>query len=201
MPERNSIKQYISNGTYHVYNRGNDKQTIFNDDEDYRYFLHLLAAYLTKPNHFQEIKTRSFYKKIKLHAYCLMPNHFHLLLTQKRRMDMAKFIKCLSTRYTLYVNKKYKKTGHLYQGRYKARLITSDADFMNTSKYIHRNPTDIPAKLESYQYSSLGTYLSKHRTHSFLYHKDIYKYFNNNTHEYKAYIFLEDQILERTDLL
>ena len=143
MPAKNSIKTYIENGFYHVYNRGVEKRNIFLDEQDYRVFLSDLKIYLTpsvevidainkntnldnedkntKIHRLNELKNYS--EKINLICYVLMPNHFHLELQQIGKKDIGNFMQSLITKYTVYFNKKYKRVGSLFQGRYKAVLI------------------------------------------------------------------------------
>ena len=157
MPCLNSRKQYLENGYYHLYNRGVEKRIIFLDEQDYSVFLSYLKEYLlpkdkdkllaiiSDPNiPYQEkdkiyklLQLNNFAGEITLLAYCLMPNHFHFFVKQNSQNSIDKFMNSLCTRYTMYFNKKYKRVGSLYQGVYKAVLITSDEQFVYLSKYIH----------------------------------------------------------------
>ena len=94
---------------YHVMLRGNAKQTIFHNDEEYRYFENILAEGLEQ------------YSLI-LHAYCWMKNHVHMAL-QVTDKPLSKLMQTMSQRYTRWFNKKYDRVGHLFQGRYKAILV------------------------------------------------------------------------------
>ena len=159
MPARNSKKDYLENGYYHLYNRGVEKRLIFQDEQDYAVFLSYLKTYLLPKNEkeleaaFANPETpynerekilallhlNNFNSEIKLLSYSLMPNHFHLLVKQASEMAIDKFMNSLNTRYTMYFNKKYKPVGCLYQGVYKAVLIDSDEQLLQLSRYIHRN--------------------------------------------------------------
>lgn len=158
MPAKNSRKTYATNCYYHLYNRGVEKRTIFQDQQDYGVFLSYLKEYLLpkdeaelnkklsdpdisyqdKDKVLKKLRLNNFNQEITLLAYCLMPNHFHFFLKQKSMGAIDKFMNSLGTRYTMYFNRKYKRVGSLYQGVYKAVPITSDAQFVYLSKYIHK---------------------------------------------------------------
>ncbi|MEK7177516.1 MAG: transposase [Patescibacteria group bacterium] len=185
MPAKNSVKTYISNGFYHIYNRGVEKRKIFLDEQDYRVFLSYLKLYLspveetiesTNKNSnldyeeksskiFRLNELKNFFNKIKLISYVLIPNHFHLELQQIGIKDIENFMRCLITKYTMYFNKKYKRVGPLFQGRYKAVSIFGNESLLDLSIYIHLNPLELLTKeqlLESYQWSSYPAYIGNH---------------------------------------
>ena len=139
MPSRNIIKVYVKDAYYHIYNRGVAKQDIFLDDLDYKVFLNYLKDALTKPKIKKVVFTlqgqsfkgitktvKNFQDKIVLISFCLMPNHFHLLIKQNDKNQMENFMRSIVTRYARYFNTKYKRVGHVFQGRYKAVMIISD---------------------------------------------------------------------------
>lgn len=169
MPAKNSRKTYVENGYYHVYNRGVEKRHIYLDDQDYKVFLSYLKLYLEPPNlQGQALKVapsrhlKNYATDITLLAYCLMPNHFHLLIKQTAFNTMNRFIQSILTKYSVYFNKKYRRVGPLFQGRYKAVLVENENQFLYLTKYIHRNPLDIlPTRpgLVGYPYSSYQNYL------------------------------------------
>ena len=111
---------------YHVIARGNQQQDVFLDEADYRRYLGLLDAYR---------KRYAF----TIYAYVLMTNHVHLLIEQGET-PLAKAMQGLGQSYTGYYNRKYKKSGHLFQGRYKAILCEKDAYLLELIRYIHLNP-------------------------------------------------------------
>lgn len=111
---------------YHVIARGNQQQDIFFDEADYRRYLDLLGSY------------RKRYA-LTLYAYVLMTNHVHLLIVQGEA-PLSKAMQGLGQSYTGYYNRKYKKSGHLFQGRYKAVLCDRDAYLLELVRYIHLNP-------------------------------------------------------------
>lgn len=163
MPAKHTIKEFVENGYYHLYNRGVEKQKIFKDDQDHNVFLSYLKTYL-EPKDEMSLRTvianpnaswrekdkaskllrlNNFSDMLELLAYCLMPNHFHLLVHQKEDNTIDRFLNSLGTRYTMYVNKKYKRVGPLFQSVYKAVLVSSDEQLMHLTRYIHRNPKSV----------------------------------------------------------
>lgn len=163
MPSRYIQKDYAEESFYHVFNRGVEKRVIFIDNQDYRYFLGLLERYLSSEQAIDKTGRTlpNYSKEIELLAYCLMPNHIHLLLYQIKNDSMQRFMKSLCTSYSMYFNRKYKRVGKLFQGRYKAVLIDEEGYFTHISRYIHLNPLDIGADYKSYEYSSLSNWVGK----------------------------------------
>ena len=105
---------------------------------------------------------------------------------------MAEFIRSLGTKYSMYFNKKYKRVGHLFQGRYKAVNIANENQFIYLSKYIHRNPLDIlptGTVLEGYKFSSYPHYLGRFNQ-SWVNKEDILSYFSNqsSSESYKKFV-------------
>ena len=177
VPSKNTIKQYVENGYYHVYNRGVEKRDIFLDDQDYRVFLRLLKFYLspsgsdkhplTSLSEFAPVRVRplaDLHQEIELHCFCLMPNHFHLLIKQISQFGMPNLLRCLLTTYSMYFNRRYNRVGHLFQGTYKAAMILEETYLLHLSRYIHLNPMEMTGShLVSYPYSSYQYYLGKKR--------------------------------------
>lgn len=182
MPAKNSIKQYVDNSYYHLYNRGVEKRLIFLDQQDYAVFLSYLKTYLLPKNEkelherlldenisYKErdkilklLRLNNFADEITLLAYCLMPNHFHLFIKQKSSLSIDKFMQSLCTRYTMYFNRKYKRVGSLFQAVYKAVLISHETQFIYLSKYIHKQALASQGDTwEAKQPSSYLMYLGK----------------------------------------
>jgi len=111
---------------YHVIARGNDRQKTFACDRDYEHFLHLL----------RQAKERF---KFTLYAYTLMPNHLHLLV-ETGEIPLSKIMQSLQLNYTQFFNRKYKRAGHLFQGRYKAMLCQKESYLLELIRYIILNP-------------------------------------------------------------
>ncbi len=134
---------------YHVISRGNQRQDIFLDNKD-------RSAYLS---YLSECKVRY---SIELYAYSLMKNHVHLLLEVKKT-PLSRFMQTLLFRYARYFNKRYKKVGHLFQGRYRAILCDKDAYLLELVRYIHLNPVrgKVVRDPERYLWTSHLSYLGK----------------------------------------
>lgn len=207
MPSKNIIKQYVKNGYYHIYNRGVDKRTIFQNENDYVVFLRFLKEYLLPPGHpdldvLREISPRRLpvncFNEVELLAYCLMPNHFHLLVKQITEKGLIRFMRALSTNYVMYFNHKYSRVGPLFQGNYKAALIDEDPYFLYISGYIHANPAELITrvgplqKLEDYSFSSYPFYLGDKRC-EWVKPDDVISVFKENTKSKSSYKeFVED---------
>ncbi|MCP4752084.1 MAG: hypothetical protein GY866_14405 [Proteobacteria bacterium] len=134
---------------YHVTSRGNERKTIYKSRRDREKFLEYLA----------EVHER--YSAI-IHAYCLMTNHYHLLL-ETPDANLPQIMKHINGSYSVYFNVKRKRSGHLFQGRYKAFLVYRDDYALELSRYIHLNPVRA-AMVESadkYPWSSYRSYIGK----------------------------------------
>jgi len=136
-------------GFYHIVNRGVDKKNIFRHKDDYEYFEELMCFYMKSYG-------------ITLHNYCLMSNHYHLLI-EITQENLSKFMRQLGMNYAIYFNKKYKRSGHLWQGRFKSWYITDEAYLYTLMRYIEQNPlkANIVKELEAYPYSSYHHFLKK----------------------------------------
>jgi putative transposase len=165
MPQKNVRKPYVENGYYHIYNRGVNKELIFHDESDYRMFLFFVKLYLIPPedaleqlanHHFPHPRhLENFSQQLTVVAFCLMPNHLHFLLHQTESRTIVGFMHALTTRYSMYFNKKYERVGPVFQGNYKGILVDRDEYLLHLSRYIHRNPE----KYMTYQFSSYSWYL------------------------------------------
>ena len=207
MPAKNSVKEFVEGGFYHLYNRGVEKRNIFLDEHDYKMFIHLLKYYLdsklgSDPKH----KIRNLSSEIDLLAYCLMPNHFHLLVRQKSSDGITKLMRRVCTNYVMYFNNRYDRVGTLFQGKYKAALVTNEGYLLHLSRYIHLNPKDLEGiDYLSYPYSSFANYLDKRNT-AWLKPKEILDFFKKDTKtrslDFLSYqSFAEDYKEDSKDLL
>ncbi|MCW3092803.1 MAG: hypothetical protein JWP81_3872 [Ferruginibacter sp.] len=145
---------------YHIYNQGNNRQTIFYGEEDYREFLNLFRKYV--------------YSHCKVLAYCLMPNHFHFLIYATEHSAILKRIgniescelsngfRLLQSSYAQYINNKEKRTGSLFRQKAKAKSMNDgEAHYQFTAfQYIHQNPfkAGLVKNLEDWHYSSFRDY-------------------------------------------
>src|SRR3989344_1602201 len=170
---------------YHIFNRGNNKQTIFFDKKDKVRFLFLIIyfqAYIFFENIGRQV---SYYIKnevfnidadlekkllnkrnVELINFVLMPNHFHLVLCEFKEGGISQYMQRVLCAYTKYFNTKYKKSGHVFQGPYKAVNIKNNNQLLYLSTYIHRNPREISEwknKEHLYPWSSYRDYLEDNR--------------------------------------
>lgn len=214
MPARNSIKQYTENGYYHIYNRGVEKRQIFLGEQDYGVFLSYLKDYLTPKNEkdlmerlsdpnlsYKEkdkvlklLRLNNFFDEITLIAYCLIPNHFHFFVKQKNGKSIDRFIQSLATRYTMYFNRKYKRVGSLFQGVYKAVIVTTETQFIYLTKYIHKQSLASQGETLQDQPSSYPEYLGLRST-SWVNPEEVLGYFSktNPKLSYKSFVEEQDQ--------
>jgi Transposase and inactivated derivatives len=145
MPRKPRVE--VEGGLYHVIARGNNRQMIFHSDDDHKKFLSLLSVQKAKLGFF-------------LYAYCLMSNHFHLLI-ERQSEPIGRIMQRVLTGYSQYYNRKYRKAGHVFQGRHKSILCQSDRYLGELVRYIHLNPVraKMVRKAERYRWSSHRTYL------------------------------------------
>lgn len=191
---------FTSGNIYHIYNRGTDKRDVFLDEEDYFRGIHDLWEFNDENpalNQFYklpssklsddiyEVGLRKMGRRdreprkllVKIHAFVLMKNHFHLLLEPCSDKGISEFMRKFGTGYTNYFNQKNKRTGALFQGKFKAVHIANDAHFIHIPYYIHCNPLDYfdygwrngnvtnstqaMQFLEEYRWSSFQDYIGK----------------------------------------
>lgn len=178
--------KFVTNHYYHIYNRGTEKRTIFQETKDYRRFLLNLSEFNTDgPVHLaSQLVIRKSFNEAKPHkklvdilCYCLLPNHFHLLIKQLIDNGITQFMHKLNTGYAMFFNKKWNHTGRLFEGTFKAKIIEDDAYILHLSRYIHLNPLEliephwkeegirdrlrVKEFLEGYHWSSYPTYIEK----------------------------------------
>jgi putative transposase len=180
---------FVPGEYYHIYNRGNSKQKIFHDKDDYMRFINLLYISNTSErfNLFDLSRNNSFIiyevdikdQLVDIVAYCLMPNHFHVLVTQTENGSVSKFIQKVLTAYVMYYNRKYERTGGLFEGKFKSQHIANDRHLKYLFSYIHLNSVKLIQKdwkekgirdkkgvleyLNKYQYSSFLDYMGENR--------------------------------------
>jgi len=167
-------KTFAKGSIYHLYNRGNNKEIIFRDEQDYRAFLFRLglALGINKDDLNKSEITKSPKSRIringfksedfKLHAFCLMPNHFHLLIEQCGDKSISKLILKVLTSFSKYINLKHKRVGYVFQDRFKSVQIETNPQLMLISSYIHMNPVKDSGvnKPEQYKWSSYNDFIS-----------------------------------------
>lgn len=135
---------------YHAYSRGTDKRVIFMDEEDRQRFTSLMFICNSERNvAFRDtpIGRPYVYERgdtlVDILAYCLMPNHFHFLVREKIDGGTTKFMSKLLTAYAMYFNRKYKRTGGLFEGKFKAKHVDTDEYLKYLFAYIHLNPVKL----------------------------------------------------------
>lgn len=130
---------------------------IFRGPEDYALFLSLLKRYLVPGERVSSYGhiVPNYAGKVELIAYCLMPNHYHFMVYLLDADGLEGLMRSVMTTYSMYFNRKYKRTGTLFEGRFLASRITSDPYYWQVSRYIHLNPLDINQNVFDYPYSSV----------------------------------------------
>lgn len=144
-----SLRKQSSTGIYHVITRGVDRMDIFYDVQDRSVFLKRASSRLAENGGI-------------LYAWCLMTNHVHLLVRFDEEGPLSGFMHKLNTDYAIYINSKYDRDGHLFQGRFKSEPIESDSYFLTVVRYIHQNPVKaFMTKNCSYRWSSFDEYIGE----------------------------------------
>ncbi len=187
---------FVSGEYYHIYNRGNGKHEIFLDDEDYDRFIKLLYVCNSEKKFvFRDsitdigIDAFDFEREeplVSIISWVLMPNHFHIFLISHRSdlweedyNPITEFMRKLSTAYAMYFNKKYGRSGSLFEGKFKSKHVEQDSYFNYLFAYIHlnpikliqsdwkekgiKNPQQAREYLSEYKYSSFQDYFGKER--------------------------------------
>ena len=144
---------------FHVIQRGNNRAVCFYAEEDYQFYLY----------HLQRLSEKH---QVKVHAYVLMTNHVHLLMTGKQQDSLSDLMKYLGQRYVQYINKVYKRSGTLWEGRFKSCLIDAEEYLLECQRYIELNPVradmvEHPAdhRWTSYRANAQGEYSALIKPH------------------------------------
>lgn len=209
---------------YHIFNRGTDKRKIFMDQKDIQRFFQSMCefntlepigsiyekTYLPKKNNFgsraskKDKSSRKDEKLVEFVCYCLNPNHYHFILKQTSNRGIEKFIHRLGTGYTKYFNNRRKRNGVLFQGKFKAVHINSNAQLLHVSVYVNLNSkvhffgSSASKKVEPV--SSWDEYTGKTK-HDFCQKDNILGQFKNKD-EYKKFAEKTlEGILERKEIL
>jgi REP element-mobilizing transposase RayT len=146
MPYRET--PFLPEQFYHLYNRGNNKEAIFFEAENYRFFLQRPIKYFPPD-------------KAQIHAYCLMPNHFHLLIRLLSGLDYSSAMQHFGISFAKSINTRYARVGHLFQGRFKAKHVDSTEYLLHLTRYIHLNPrfAGLVERAEHWEFSSYRDYV------------------------------------------
>lgn len=179
----------VKESYYHIYNRGYGKQDVFLKESDYARFLLALLCFqapLILPNlnrrlsfvqlpvlnkegiYLEEVEVREIVlnRFIEVVSFALMPNHFHAIVRPVNNSGVSQHMQRVLNSYTKFFNKKYDRTGHLFQGPYQIVPIETNEQLLYLSAYIHRNPRELRGwdSLEHrYPWSSYQDYLGKNR--------------------------------------
>ena len=147
MPRR--CRQVSDTKVYHVMLRGNERRKIFFNDEDRARFIAILKA---------KNKERLF----SIYAFCLMDNHVHLLINEQEE-QITKIMHKIGVSYAQYLNKKYQRTGHLFQDRFKSEAIQDERYLLAAIRYIHNNPikANMVKKPGQFRWSSYHEYVNE----------------------------------------
>lgn len=142
-------REISATGVYHIMLRGINKQSIFEEPEDYKKFLSILKEIQLKTN-------------VAVYAYCLMGNHIHLLLHEKEE-KIAVVMKRIGVTYVHWYNEKYQRNGHLFQDRYRSEAVNTEKYFLTVLRYIHQNPlkAGITKNISEYPWSSYGEFFTR----------------------------------------
>jgi putative transposase len=193
---RNARKFKIQvGGFYHIIKRGVNKEKIFRNGQDYSRFIFGLELFnsqsyinlwqilsrsgdslSTVGQRLQRVRERKEKPIVEIHAFCLMPNHIHLILREIKVGGISEFMRKFGG-FSTYFNKRYERSGPLFEGRYKAVPIQSDEQLANTFRYVHTNPVELwepmwkefcvqnpkeaIKRLEDYKPSSYRNYIGK----------------------------------------
>jgi putative transposase len=170
---------------YHVTCRGNDRRVIFRDDHDRTLFL-------------EKLKVSMEIYGVKLHAYVLMSNHFHFI-AETPKANLSEFMRHFNIGYTGGYNRRHRRVGHLYQGRYKAVVVEKDSYLLELSRYVQLNPVRVmPWKgrsgperlrfLERYRWSSLGGYWGTGRKEAWVNYDEVLGQVGGSRSRYRQFI-------------
>ena len=165
---------------YHVTSRGNEQKAVFKSKRDREKFLEYL-------------ETATLRYDAVVHVYCLMDNHYHLLL-ETPSGNLPQIMRHINGAYTTYFNVKRGRSGHLFQGRYKAILVDADEYAKELSRYVHLNPVraKIVERPEEYKWSSYQDYTGARKPHEWLNRDFVLGYFGSKIpvveREYKRFV-------------
>ena len=142
-----SSRRLSASKTYHVMIRGNERKAIFLDDDDRAYFVGTLAM-------------KNLERQFAVYAYCLMDNHVHLIINEGSE-NISRIMKRIQVSYVYYFNKKYGRSGHLFQDRFKSEAVEDNLYLLTAIRYLHHNPVkaQMVSRPSEYHWSSYSLYL------------------------------------------
>jgi putative transposase len=165
------LRVEFENAFYHITSRGNQRDKIFYDVSDRERFLGILS------------RTKERYGFL-LHAYALMDNHYHLLM-ETPRANLSQIMQNINTSYTVYVNRKYQRSGHLLQGRFKGIIVDKDRYLVVLSRYIHLNPLRVRLVKRpiEYPWTSYRAFMEQKAEDSLVDTGETLSYFSKHRHK------------------
>lgn len=166
MPRIARIKE--ENAIYHVMSRGNNREPILSSEEDKIRYLETLKRYKER-------------YQIQIYAYCVMDNHVHVIIDSNGQ-DISKIVHGINVSYAQYINRKYKRCGHIFQDRFKSEIIDNDEYMLTASQYIHDNPVraGMTKTAKEYKWSSIGIYGGEKDKYKLVNEEYILKYFSED---------------------
>ena len=176
-------RQILSGEYYHILARGNNRQWLFRESEDFECYLRMLLKYGHRCN-------------VSIYHYCLMNNHVHLLMKSRQEpQGITRFMHGLQTAYAVYMRKRYDVTGHVFENRFKNYRIDNDSYLLECGRYIERNPVraGMVKDAADYPWSSFA-YYSQAKTDPILSSNPLYEALGNHPGErqesYRQYVML-----------
>ncbi len=206
MPYRST--PLVSGEIYHIFNRSIARQTIFKNLKDYQRLVDVINYYRFKKlplrySHYNRLPTEQKNQfnqdyltnnkpMLDIITYCIMPNHFHFLLQPFAKNAISDFMRNMQNSYSKYCNKKYERTGSLFQFMFRAVHMETDEQLIHVSRYIHLNPVTAYlleiGRLETYPWSSFKGYLSNNEGDSFVNPALVLNQFKSRE-AYKRFVF------------
>ena len=190
MPRR--LRHWIQEGIYHLTVRGNDRQDIFIDDDDFQQYLILL----------RHCRDELPYRLL---AYALMPNHVHLVVQSVPGTSFSTMMQRLGSNYAQYFNRRYDRVGHLYQGRFYSNYVGRESYLREVTRYVHLNPyrAALCTRPSDYAWSSYRVYISNEPDPLYLVeYEQVLNLFGDNQLERRVQYrqFVEDLVDRQEDL-
>lgn len=209
MYHRHEMRLHAPGEYFHVFDRGVQKQAIFQIEADYVRFLFLILTFqgeFTIKNISREIKesvqSRTLHineeleqeilkdRMVELILFCLMPNHFHLMVRELEEGGLSKYMHRVLTAYVKYFNLRHDKSGYLFQGKYKDVHVKNDRQLMHTSAYIHKHPREIGwvEKEHLYTWSSYQDCIAENRFGKLLVPDIVTERYRNEKGSYREFV-------------
>ncbi|MDJ0734586.1 MAG: transposase [Nostocaceae cyanobacterium] len=178
MPIRDVIFQ--AGNYYHIYNRGNNREAIFFEHQNYLFFLGLIEKHLIN-------------KDVEIVAYCLMPNHYHLLIYLNTD-NLSNLMQAFVLAYTKAINKRFNRVDSLFQGRFQATHIDSEEYLLNLSRYIHLNPVraNLVKSPQEWEFSSYCEYIFPHNNERIKVDRVLQHFISSDSYR----LFVETEVSE-----